>query len=213
MAGQKILMVEGTDDEHVLKSICGKRGIPRFDEVRTHEGVEDLLEAFYTQLRASTDEGDTVGMVIDADDDPDARWRAIRYRLIEVGYRNAPAQPDPEGTTLEPPSGSPLPRAGVWMMPDNRTQGKLETFLQFLVPQQDALLTHATDVVETLPTRRFSDNDKPKAVMHTWLAWQEEPGKPYGTAITARFLDHDVPHVDVLVEWLKRLAFQPQVAP
>jgi len=43
--------------------------------------------------------------------------------------------------------------------------------------------------------------------MHTWLAWQEEPGKPLGTAITAKFLDANVAQVDVLVAWLKALFF------
>jgi len=40
-----------------------------------------------------------------------------------------------------------------------------------------------------------------------WLAWQQEPGKPLGTAITARFLDPTVAQVDVLVSWLNRLYF------
>jgi hypothetical protein len=31
MAGWKILLVEGTDDEHVLKHICGNRGIAHLD--------------------------------------------------------------------------------------------------------------------------------------------------------------------------------------
>ena len=32
MANGKILLVEGTDDEHVLKHICGNRDIPYLDE-------------------------------------------------------------------------------------------------------------------------------------------------------------------------------------
>jgi len=55
--------------------------------------------------------------------------------------------------------------------------------------------------------RRFSQLAQPKALIHTWLAWQEEPGKPLGTAITARYLDPDVAQVDVLVSWLNRLYF------
>ena len=207
MAGQKILLVEGTDDEHVLKHICGNRGIPHFDDVRPHDGYQDLLEDFFTQLRASTNEGDSVGVVIDADENPDARWQSIHDRLIQAGYQNVPAQPDPNGMIIDPLGESLLPRAGVWIMPDNGTHGNLENFLFSLVPQQDLLLAHATDVVESLPVgmQRFSDKDKPKAVMHTWLAWQSSPGRPYGTAITAGFLDPNVPQADVLVSWLRRL--------
>src|SRR5436190_24268592 len=28
-----------------------------------------------------------------------------------------------------------------------------------------------------------------KALIHTWLAWQEKPGRPLGLAITARYFD------------------------
>jgi len=53
--------------------------------------------------------------------------------------------------------------------------------------------------------RRFSDLAKPKAVIHTWLAWQEEPGKPLGTAITAKYLDAGVPEVNDFINWLRQL--------
>ena len=92
-------------------------------------------------------------------------------------------------------------------MPNNQTSGILEDFLRFLVPQPNILFDHAKASVAAIPEgeRRFKQLDEPKAVIHTWLAWQEEPGRPFGTAITARFLDPNVPEVDVLAAWLKRL--------
>jgi hypothetical protein len=47
--------------------------------------------------------------------------------------------------------------------------------------------------------RRFTQLARPKApkaAIHTWLAWQEKPGKLLGTAITAKFLDSRVAQVD-----------------
>ena len=94
-------------------------------------------------------------------------------------------------------------------MPDNQTKGILEDFLRFLVPTESHLLNHALSSVATIPEgeRRFTELVEPKAIIHTWLAWQKEPGKPLGTAITARYLDHDVAQVDVLMAWLTRLFF------
>ncbi len=94
-------------------------------------------------------------------------------------------------------------------MPNNQISGILEDFLRFLVPQPNILFDHAKVSVASIPEgeRRFKQLAEPKAVIHTWLAWQEEPGFPFGTAITARFLDPDVPEVDVLAAWLKRLFF------
>lgn len=204
MAGRKVLLVEGVDDEHVMKHICTNRGISHLDEVKEHGNYKELLKAIPVQIKLS-EEGDVVGIVIDADTDPFARWQSVRHRLVEVEYPDVPNAPDPNGTILNPPDGSFLPRAGIWIMPDNKMPGILEDFLDFLIPQSDALRAHARCSVDSLPEQRFSDNDRPKALIHTWLAWQEEPGRPYGTAITARFLDPDLPQADVLASWLEQL--------
>ena len=208
MAAKKILLVEGNDDEYVLKHICGNRGVARLDDVKSHGGVERLLDSFPVRLKASED-GDIVGMVIDADTDLSSRWQSLRNRLISVGYQSVPANPSPDGTILDPPADTLLPRVGIWIMPDNQTKGILEDFLQFLVPTESRLFDHVKSSVATIPQgeRRFSQLAEPKAIIHTWLAWQEEPGKPLGTAITARYLDPDVAQVDVLVSWLNRLYF------
>lgn len=208
MADKKILLVEGPDDAHVLKHICGNRDIAPLDEVKPHGGVDKLLESIPVQLKASED-GDIVGIVIDADTDVKARWQSLRNCLIRVGYQSVPADPDQDGTILDPPPGTLLPRVGIWIMPDNKTRGILEDFLRFLVPQGSTLFNHVESSVATIPKgdRRFSQLAKPKAIIHTWLAWQEDPGKPLGTAITARFLVSKVAEVDVLVSWLNRLFF------
>ena len=201
---RKILLVEGNDDEHVLKHICGNRGIPILDQVIPHDGDRDLLKSLSSRLQFSQ-EGDSIGVVIDADTNLDARWQSIGDRLVKAGYTTVPEKPGLHGTILDPPGGTLLPKAGIWIMPDNRTSGILENFLHFLIPQPNELLEHATACVESIANPLFNQNDKPKAIMHTWLAWQEEPGKPYGTAITARYLNPTVPQVDVLVSWLIRL--------
>ena len=207
MANRNILLVEGPDDEHVIRHICGNRGIPNLDDIKPHGGADELLRVISTSL-ALSEQGDTFGIIIDADTDLAARWQSIRDRIAASGYREVPAEPGPEGTIIPGSDEDRLPRLGIWLMPDNQTGGILEDFLQFLVPQEHRnLLEYANTSVANLPVRLFTDNDTAKAVMHTWLAWQSEPGRPYGTAITARFLDPTVPEADVLVAWLKRLFF------
>ena len=191
-----------------MKHICGNRDIPHLDEVKSCGNDIKLIENLEVRLKVS-EEGDVIGVVIDADTDISARWQSIRNRIIGVGYQNVPDQPDPDGTILDPPAGTYLPRLGVWIMPNNQTSGILEDFLRFLVPQPNILFDHARASVKTIPEgeRRFKPPDEPKAVIHTWLAWQKKPGFPFGKAITARFLDPDVPEADVLADWLKRLFF------
>ena len=193
-------MVEGTDDEHVLNHDLWESDIPHLDEVEQYGSVEKLIESIEVRLPLLIEEGDVVGVVIDADTDISARWQSIRDRITDIGYQNVPDQPDPDGTILDPPAGTYLPRLGVWIMPDNQTSGILEDFLRFLVPQPNILFDHARDSVAAIPEdeRRFKQLYEPKAVIHTWLAWQEDP-RPFGTAITANFLDPNVQEAGTLV--------------
>lgn len=207
MPGKKILLVEGIDDEHVIKHLCGKRGVGKLDEIKPQGDVTRLLENFPVRLKESDVEA--LGVIIDADTNLAARWQSLRDRLTKAGYQNVPDLPIPTGTILNAPADSLLPRVGVWIMPDNQTRGILEDFLRFLVPAGSHLFEHVESSVAGIPEgeRRFTQLAEPKAIIHTWLAWQKEPGKPLGTAITAEFLDPTVAQVDVLVGWLQRLFF------
>ena len=42
-----------------------------------------------------------------------------------------------------------------------------------------------------------------KAVLHSWLAWQREPGLPYGTALKARFFEADLAVAKESAKWFK----------
>ena len=204
---KRLLLVEGKDDKHVVMHICGNREGPRLDRIKIHEGVKDLIGNLTEELRSAVDEGDVVGIVVDADLDIERRWVEVRNQILKANYKNVPIKPSHIGTIIEPPEQPPLPRVGVWIMPNNQTSGNLEHFLRFLVPQPDPLFDHAENSIASFPSncQRFTDADQPKALIHTWLAWQKEPGCPYGTAITARFLCPDVPEVDIFVKWLRQL--------
>ena len=204
---KKIMMVEGDDDEHVVKGIFGQHAIPHLDDVENLGGIDPLLKTIGVRLMSASEEGDVVGVVMDADENVAGRWQGLRHIFRESGYLDVPNQPVSDGTILFPPTGSVLPRAGVWIMPDNQTDGKLEDFLRLLVPKPNDLFNHAVASVDSVPERLFSDNNRIKAVMHTWLAWQEKPGKPYGQAITAQFLDPQADHAVAFASWIRRLFF------
>jgi hypothetical protein len=206
MAAKHMLMVEGPDDAHVVKHICGQRKI---GNIKPYEGKDNLLKAIGPQLKGS--DITAIGIMLDADTNLQASWRAIVDRLKKAGYPDVPVDPDKDGTVIESPPNSLLPRVGIWLMPDNKVPGILEDFLRFLVPQEDALWAYAEASIDGLPNpKRFTDLNKPKAIIHTWLAWQEEPGKPFGQAISARYFDPTLPAGDVFAMWLQRVFFRDQ---
>ena len=115
-----------------------------------------------------------------------------------------PIAPDPAGTVI---GHEDLPRVGVWIMPNNTLPGMLEDYLCYLVPEGDTLFERARRCVDEIPVeeRRFIAAHFTKALIHTWLAWQDDPGTPFGQAITKRYFDPDGPHVQALLDWLTRL--------
>lgn len=209
MADKRVLMVEGSDDAHVVKHICGERRLGTIETIHPYGGKDALLDSIGVRLKES---GIAVlGILLDADTDLQARWQSVVHRLQQAGYPHIPETPDPDGTVIAAPANTLLPRVGVWLMPDNHVPGILEDFLRFLVPENDPLFAHVEQSLDTIPSgqRRFHDLKKIKATMHTWLAWQEEPGKPFGQAITARYLDPDLPAANSFVRWLQRTFFAP----
>lgn len=52
---------------------------------------------------------------------------------------------------------------------------------------------------------RFPEKDSKKALVHAWLAWREEPGRPYGVAIKSRYLRDDSDAAERFVAWFGRV--------
>jgi hypothetical protein len=110
------------------------------------------------------------------------------------------------------------PTVGIWLMPNNEDRGMLEDFLAALIPdyQGNRLWQHVTESVGAIPREevRFPDARKSKVLIHTWLAWQNEPGKPFGQAITANYLSARTAGSEALIQWLRRLFVDsPQSVP
>lgn len=80
-------------------------------------------------------------------------------------------------------------------MPDNGNPGMLEDFLQQLIKGGDPLIQHAKDstAAATGMGAKFSKEARPKAIIHSWLAWQERPGCPFGIAIKSHYFDTAAP--------------------
>lgn len=204
---KRVLMVEGPDDEHVVKHICAQRQLGVIDKIQPYGGKDRLIEGIKARLLESDIEA--LGILLDADEDLQARWQAVASRLGVAGYAGVPPTPVAEGTVIPKPPNTLLPRVGVWLMPDNQVPGILENFLRFLIPAGDPLLAHADQAIAGMAPElcRFSVARLPKARIHTWLAWQAEPGKPLGQAISARYLDAELPTVDLFADWLRRTFF------
>ncbi len=169
------------------------------------------------------------GFVFDIDIETDQRWNRVKSRLsslvdgsIDFG-QPLPIQCASDGKDgfIGHVKGYAKP-FGVWLMPDCKSDGqKLEHLVRSLIPTDDAILEHAKRCTAAVPKlvdeanaitsapqkllRCFSEKDRIKAEIRTWLAWQEESGQPFGAAITKNSLAHDSPQAVAFLDWLSRL--------
>ena len=202
---QKVLLVEGVNDQHVVWALCEAHKLPECFAVEEKGGKESLLESLYGYFQDPL-AYPTVGILLDADERIESTWDAVTGRLQSAGY-SVPSHLDAGGLVLDHPTGDG-PRIGVWLMPDNSLTGKLEDFVRMLIPAGDELAAEADSalkVIEDKDVQRYADKDRPKAFIHTWLAWQDEPGRPMGAAITRRYLAPTSTQAERFVTWLRQL--------
>lgn len=220
----RILFVEGADDEHTLYALCTHFNVPHTFVIEvpdskgkinksarsTHKGgIDNVFKALQGYLFASNIE--RLGIVVDADENLNVRWQKVRNILEKAGYTNLSYKPDPNGTVIKQEEKITV---GVWIMPDNQIErGYLETFLTFLVPdsENNQAWHHAKASVDQLSEKPFVKeiaDYTTKAEIHTFLAWQEDPGTPFGLSITKKFLQAESTESQSFVSWLNRLFFE-----
>ena len=70
------------------------------------------------------------------------------------------------------------------------------------------LLPIALSTLEDIETKKlckYSQIHKSKALIHSWLAWQEDPGTPMGLSITKKYLSTEFEECAFLINWIKEL--------
>lgn len=79
--------------------------------------------------------------------------------------------------------------------------------MKFLVPNKEnnplweKAVKCSQEILEEVEEQfRFSDIHLFKTRIHAYLAWQDEPGKPFGISITANYLQADNPICEKFVE-------------
>lgn len=202
------LLVEGNDDFHVVHALFNKNNVPvnnrenpnRKFSVKDCKGIESLLEVLPILLKIL----ERVGIIIDADTEISNRWSQVRNILITAGF-SVPQTLNREGVIIE----NAGIRIGIWLMPNNSDNGMLEDFMRFLISDDDTLLPHAERIlseIEALSENKYGIIHRSKALIHTWLAWQEDPGSPLGQAITKRYLAIENKEIaEKFIEWINNL--------
>ena len=87
----RVLLVEGQDDKHVVWHLCRRsQAMPSF-HIKDKGGIDNLLASIGPEVKAPGRMA--VGILPDANDNPGARWDALRYRLANrsAGKADSPS--------------------------------------------------------------------------------------------------------------------------
>ncbi|MCE2558150.1 MAG: hypothetical protein J4F98_05890 [Acidobacteria bacterium] len=199
MAEEQILLVEGEDDEHVVEHLYRKvHGAEPPFEIVNKMGYSKLLKGLPLDLKRSGLR--TLGILADANDDLETRWRELVAAAEEEDVR-LPDEPSPSGTLVEGDI-----RVGVWLMPNNVSTGELEDFARELVPCADRVWPLAEKYIAGIPEadRKFSAGKTSKANLYAWLASRKHPQR-IGAAIGAGDLEVGTPLAKQFTQWLNDL--------
>ena len=194
-----VLIVEGRGDKSVVEGLCARCAPSPSFHVEPKDGIDTLLDDLGADILAS--DRQSVGIVVDANDDALARWTAVKDRLADEGVY-IPDFPEASGTIIKGEGGRP--RIGVWMMPDNCSVGELEDFVVEMIPSDDQVWPLSQRYIEEIPNPAFRESKMLRAQLYAWLAARESP-RHMGLAIRAKDLDLDGDLCKKFVDWLMRL--------
>ena len=204
---QSVLLVEGKDDQHVVWSLMEHYQVPEVFKVVDCDGIDNLLQELSLRLTTPT-MYKSIGVVMDVDVNLQSRFNSFCRILSKTGkYDLLQMTPQMGGTVIDSVDEN-YPVIGLWLMPDNRSNGMLEDLVMTLADSDDELMKEADSVLNSIEERkinRYASVHRSKSKTHTFLAWQEEPGKPMGQAITAKVLDAEAASAKVFVEWIKQV--------
>lgn len=202
MAGfdQNAMLVEGIEDETFVKEFLKANQLHYHLQFKGKKGYAHLRRTIPTLVKESGIK--TLGIIADANSNFTARWQSISDAVKQLHYPISSSNPNGTILTHDDPI---YPKLGIWIMPNNAENGMLEDFAAKIIPDDEQLLVYADQCISNLPEKRFIDNHLSKARIHTWLAWQEEPGTSLGMAVIKDYLKKDQILASTFLQWLKDL--------
>ena len=146
-------------------------------EIVDKGGIDPLVASIGVELKAPGRQA--VGIIVDANNDIETRWSAVKNRVSRAGI--ALGDRDPNGTIAR--GGGLEPDVGVWIMPDKRSPGELEDFIADMIPKDDSVWPLSRAYIDGIPaeSRLFNPKKEKRAKVHAWLAARERP-RPMGMA-------------------------------
>lgn len=222
--GDSLLLVEGPNDLHAISQLVWLvyGAEPAFGILDC--GSDDrVLKNLSLRLANANPRQKVLGMILDTDiegsteaDAVQRRWAQLKSK-IDAGY-GLPDEFPEAGLIVDPLPGrrakAALPRIGVWLMPNNKAFGMFEDLLmESLGDREKEYTSNVVTRAKADGIASFHDSHLSKAVIRTFMAWQEPPDLQFlGLAIRRGHFQNIEIACAQFLDWLRRL-FDPLTLP
>lgn len=216
---KNVLLVEGVNDKAFFERLCKAHKLNVKIQVsnpidhggfNSKQGVINTLDRLLPLLEDDDYVTKKVAIILDADITGENRG-GFKETIAQV--KEKASKYDYQETHKYLNNGVEVPHKdkgmnalGVWIMPDNKSDGTIENWIKAkILDSEKPLFDHACHVIKSLPNVKFSESSIVKAEIATWLAWQNQPGRTIGYALKEgeELLDVNHESFKALIEWLK----------
>ncbi len=207
---ERVLLVEGDEEKRLIPHLMAQAGIdwgPKGSEyynIHVAGSVDELLKPGTIEALLKAPGCQTLGVMLDANDSFQSRIARLRAR-IPAHYTAKQQDWAADGLVLRERG---LPSFGSWIMPDNSSRGMVETFLAYLRPAGKSALDQLAERTAEEAHRLgapFKEVHRDKARIHTWLAWQDPPGRQLHNAVMENIFSTNHPLLSAFTGWFRRL--------
>ncbi len=202
-----LLVVEGQNDQHLVLHLC-RQATPQLETAFAFHDAKGLT-GLLNSITGYVNQQDlpAVGFLVDADSNPLQRWSEVTGRIIAAnGQIPIPSSLDEGGTIIAENLQIGSPRIGVWVMPDNVSEGEIEDFVKLMIPAVDLVWPLAQSYINDIPSqdRKFENHKVTKSQVHAWLATRKFPSL-MGLAVREGDLETNGQICQKFLAWLARL--------
>lgn len=169
-------------------------------------GVREILSESFMGVAMKTKSIRNLGVIVDANSDPHARYRSLRNRCLRW-FPTIPEELDGHGLIVENPDGR---RFGAWIMPNNKDSGALETLLNELI-SNDSLYPRVDAFIDSVSSvQTIDDKYREKSQLYAWMAVQKPPKQDLNSTFAEGILDPMHPKLTAFVTWFLELYGLPR---
>lgn len=197
-----VLLLEGNDDCNIIKKFRQDNNVRDNFGFCNCKSDSQVLSKLQALLRES-DRPEVIGIILDADNDTNARYQEIIESKVGYFYKKLPDSMPETGLIHKE---NELPKLGIWIMPNNKDNGALEEFyLELATDINTDFIDKTIRQAEGENLTSFKPQHRNKAIMHTYFAWQDSPSAPLHSAINKIALDNNRDIAKAFKKWLTNL--------